>query len=34
MALGGILAVSDRRYRTRKSTVTKPQEVLVTGALA
>jgi cytochrome c-type biogenesis protein CcmF len=34
MALGGVLAVSDRRYRTRKSTVTKPQEVLVGGALA
>ena len=34
MALGGVLAVSDRRYRTRKSTVTKPQEVLVAGALA
>jgi cytochrome c-type biogenesis protein CcmF len=34
MALGGVLAVSDRRYRTRKATAAKPQELLGTGALA
>jgi cytochrome c-type biogenesis protein CcmF len=34
MALGGVLAVSDRRYRTRKSTLAKPQEVVLAGVLA
>ncbi len=34
MARGGVLAVSDRRYRSRKSTVAKAQEVLVAGTLA
>jgi cytochrome c-type biogenesis protein CcmF len=34
MALGGVVAVSDRRYRTRKSTADKPREVLGAGATA